>query len=486
MKYEVSSWYAGAPENTVVTVTDQETCFCAVRDSEDAAYQVCFEMEAPIADTYILVPGCACDGNRFETVLRNYPPMYLEEELGAEVPLRMTQVPHLKAEGDSFMDVTVGDLTVPCVCVLRKSLQKGFMIFFEQEQHGLNLGLTLEQKQDTLNVCLRAPAKRRLVYRWYEGVPSLRENPQADPPLCVKAGQKTVITHEVFTFDCRNIPELYKIFFEKRALHAQKSGEARLPFSAFWDMAKEALNHKYFIEKEGFYSQVENNVLPEGAWQSGWVGSGMSTLSFLCDGDEESFEKAIRTLQFACSLQSSIGWFYGIYKKGKVYPDDFGYYGERFHMLLVRKHADLTYFLYKQIIALKKMGKAVPDWLSDSACRGADALVTLWETYGQLGQFVNAQTGELVVGNSASSGIAPAALCAAYAVTGNEKYACSAREIGDFYYRTFICTGVTSGGPGEILQAPDSESAAGLLESYVALYELDGAKWLQCACDAAH
>ena len=42
--------------------------------------------------------------------------------------------------------------------------------------------------------------------------------------------------------------------------------------------------------------------------------------------------------------------------------------------------------------------------------------------------------------------------------------------------------GYTTGGPGEILSAPDQESAFGLFESFMALYEVTGASgWLRYA-----
>jgi len=114
-------------------------------------------------------------------------------------------------------------------------------------------------------------------------------------------------------------------------------------------------------------------------------------------------------------------------------------------------------------------------------------LVALWEKYGQLGQFVNAETGEIVVGGSTAGALAPAALCAAYEITRKAHYLECARQIARFFYRTATMRGLTCGGPGEILQAPDSESAAALLESFTVLYETDQTKdWLHMACDAAH
>lgn len=121
MLFSQTCGYSGEKEQTRVVRNDRETRFTALSDSGDAAFWVDFRLDAPIGDTYIMIPGCAYNGNRFETVMRCYPPMYTEEEFGTDVPVRLTAVPALAPEGDSFMDVTTGDMALPCVCVLRKS-----------------------------------------------------------------------------------------------------------------------------------------------------------------------------------------------------------------------------------------------------------------------------------------------------------------------------------------------------------------------------
>jgi len=480
--------FTGAKENTRVVSNADETRFTALTASDDAGYSVTWTLDAPIKDSYIMLPACAYDGNRFEAVSRKYPPMFAEDELEINPPVRMTQVPRLAKEGDSFMDVTSGDLTTPCVCVLNKKEKTAFMLFFTQGDHDLNHGVTLEQEGDRLHVSLRAPAKRRLVYRWFGGIPSLHEFPEADAPLSVQPGDEIVVSHRVFTFPCEDIPALYRVFFEKRALLYRAGAHACLPFSAFWDMSQ-AQHNKDRFDGEHYHLDILSKSASNkySQWQAGWVGGGMTTLPLIIDGNEESLKNSLSTLEFAARSQSKIGFYYGIVFNGEVKHDCFGHYEGKHNMVLIRKHADLAYFMFKQIIALEKKGAAVPESLRTSAAAAADALVALWKKHGQLGQFVNAETGEIVVGGSTSGAIAPAALAAAAAVAGNAAYLETAREIARYYYETATAIGVTTGGPGEILQAPDSESAAALLESYTVLYETDKTdEWLKMALDAAH
>jgi len=485
MKYEKSYGYT-QPSVRVVTAAE-ETCFEPLSASDNAAFWVDFTLNIKAEDEYLMLPACAYDGNRFDAVSRKYPPMYQKDELGEHAPTRMTQVPRMAREGDSFMDVTSGDLAVPCVAVLDRAKKEGLLLFFEQGVKGLNHGVSVERKGDRLSVRLRAPACRRLVYRWYEGIPSLRENPAADAPLSVAAGEKITIAHRIFTFPCESITELYRVFFEKRYMLYTAGAHASLPFSAFWEMEEERLNRLHYVEKYGYYAlnaRDGRDLSPYSDWQAGWVGGGMNTLALLWDGNELSKERAVNTLLFAAEHQSPIGFYYAVVADGKNIDDSFGMGG---HTLLIRKHADLTCFFFRQIASLKKLNLPVPQRIFDSAVKAADALVKLWKTYGQLGQFVDCETGEIVVGGSTSGAMAPAALCAAWQVTGNDKYLECAKEMADFFYETATKPGVTTGGPGEILSAPDSESAAALVESDMALYEITQEKlWLDRARDAAH
>jgi hypothetical protein len=55
------------------------------------------------------------------------------------------------------------------------------------------------------------------------------------------------------------------------------------------------------------------------------------------------------------------------------------------------------------------------------------------------------------------------------------------------YHQRFVRVGLTCGGPTDALQCPDSDSAAGLLESLMVLFEITGeAAWVERAADVAH
>lgn len=51
------------------------------------------------------------------------------------------------------------------------------------------------------------------------------------------------------------------------------------------------------------------------------------------------------------------------------------------------------------------------------------------------------------------------------------EYLTTAERLGEYYYNNYVKKGMLNGCPGEICQAPDSEAAFAMLESYVQLFE---------------
>ena len=75
------------------------------------------------------------------------------------------------------------------------------------------------------------------------------------------------------------------------------------------------------------------------------------------------------------------------------------------------------------------------------------------------------------MGGSTSAGLAPAGLALAAMQLKEPRYLQVAKALGEHYYDRFVRVGLTCGGPGDVLQAPDSESGAALLDSFMTLFE---------------
>jgi hypothetical protein len=138
----------------------------------------------------------------------------------------------------------------------------------------------------------------------------------------------------------------------------------------------------------------------------------------------------------------------------------------------------------RQVDVIVARGEKVPaTWLS-GVQKQADAFVRMWDKYGQFGQWLDVETGDICVGGSTSGAIVCGGMALASQTFHHPKYLSVAEKAADNYYRDFVLKGYTTGGPGEILSAPDSESAFALFESFTTLYEVThNKKWLRYASD---
>ena len=58
MKYEIKRGSSGAEKDTAIVWNEDETRFTSLVDSDDAAYWVDFELDAPIDDSFIMIRMC--------------------------------------------------------------------------------------------------------------------------------------------------------------------------------------------------------------------------------------------------------------------------------------------------------------------------------------------------------------------------------------------------------------------------------------------
>ena len=444
-------------------------------------------------ENYVVMPAAAYGGNRFISCCLPYPPLVLDPDLrGVDAPTMITDVPRLNvAAGPSRVQLLAGDLTTPAVGFYAPRGQQGFWLLTEQGTHLGDSGIEIAENEERTEAAIRI------------GAPGMREEtryticdmqrPCDDRGTHFSAGDEVCLRLRVYAFACPDIPALFARF---AAIREDLSGEPKLrhglPFAAAWAIEEEKYNRQNWAEHPGYYT-VGIGDSRYADWQVGWVGGGMVTHPLLFAGDAISRARAWRNLDFMFSLaQAPSGLFYGIGQRTaegmRWFGDGFDRPGtERWH--LIRKSADALYFLIKQFMLLEKQEpgrRLTAGWLS-GARRCADAFVRLWDRYGQFGQFVDVESGELLVGNSTSGSTAPAGLALAGQYFAAPDYLRVARAAAAAYYDRFVRQGYTTGGPGEICQCPDSESAFGLLESYVVLYEVMGERnWLDCARDMAH
>ena len=67
--------------------------------------------------------------------------MFTEEEAGVEQETIITDVPRLEKDGSGSIQVTTGDVSVPCVGLYSAEEKKAVFVYTIQQIDGVNLGL---------------------------------------------------------------------------------------------------------------------------------------------------------------------------------------------------------------------------------------------------------------------------------------------------------------------------------------------------------
>ncbi|MBL4934615.1 hypothetical protein JK636_02460 [Clostridium sp. YIM B02515] len=440
-------------------------------------------------ENYVLIPAAVYNGNRFKSVEQAYPPMLTkEEDIGVNIPITITDVPRLNiGSGMSRIDLRAGDMATPAIGFHAASMKRGFFLLSNQETFLGDSGISIEENEDRTKavISLSAPAVRK-DYKY--GMCTTKKISD-DRGYDFHENDEITLRFRLYFFDCADILELFKYFINiRKDLTGKVSLHNEIPFSSAWDIQHRKYNKDNWQKEFEFY-RVSTADCIFGQWQTGWVGGGMNSFPLLFEGNELSTERSIKNLDFAFrKAQAPSGLFYGIVYEGKPYGDGFNNQ-ENQSTVLFRKNADVVYFITKQLMLMDRKGfeSRISDSWKDGLKKACDAFVRLWNNYGQFGQFVDIEKEEIVIGGTASAGIAPAALALAGQYLKNDIYLKAAKESAQYFYDNFTKIGITNGAPGEICQCPDSEAAFALLESYIVLYETTGEKkWISMAEAAAN
>jgi hypothetical protein len=454
-------------------------------------------------DDYVLLPGACYAGNRFESRHIAYPPRLSEAaDIGPHVPTIVSDIPRLNVHaGPSRLQVLAGDLATPAFGVFSPGSLTGVLVLVEPATRAGLSSLTLEESDDR--------TRARLVL----GAPGVREDvayaagstrlPSKDRGATFRAGDTLALRMRVHVFKCAALQGLFDaLALVRKDLTGPTARPCERPFSSAWAV-HEARVARRFDEASGLYSvQDRADDRADGVeWQSGWCGGLATTLPLLTFGAARERTRARRTLSFLFkAAQAPSGFFRSVWDGARWHDDGPARGGAveaahrapasrrtgRWH--LVRRSADALMFAAKELLILQRQdpeAKLEPRWITGLE-RGADAFTRLWEREKQLGQYVDVETGELIVGGSTSAGLAPAGLALTAALLKRDDLLATAQATGEHFYERWVRAGLTSGGPGDALQCPDGESAAALLESFVTLWEQTGEKvWLERATATA-
>ncbi|TWF40370.1 hypothetical protein FHW36_10452 [Chitinophaga polysaccharea] len=434
-------------------------------------------------DNYVIMPAAAYNGNRFDVLDYGYPPLFKRKDYNKNPPITITNVPRLsKYEGESRMDLNTGDLSTPAVGIYFPRTQKGIWILTEQSTELGNSVLIFKEnsQRNKAEFTIAAPSVREKYYSMANLSPSKETG--AD----LKQGDKVTIRYRVYTFNNLSSPkDLNNQFLSIRKSFAASVRVNQLPFSKAFELMERQEND-WWSARDSLYTLGGDSWNLK--WQLGWVGGLMVTLPLSEVGADSSADRSFKNYdKVITKSQAKSGFFYGC-GKGNIWCSDCFWEPHPDNLLLLRKNADALYFIYKYCFSrqLKNRDWRMPMAWKEPLHKLSEAFVNLWLQNHQWGQFIDIETAEIKVGGSNSAAMAIGGLALASKFENRPQWLKVAKEAARYYYRNFTVKGISCGGPGEILQNNDAETAFAMLESFITLYEVTEEKeWLQYAEDAA-
>lgn len=436
---------------------------------------------------YVLLPSAVYNGNRYPwRRLRYSPKLHDIKDIGIDKPIILTDVPKLNENGGvSRIQERSGSMSTPSIGFISDSSKKGVWMLCPQGNFLGDFGMDLAEtrNRDKATMSITSPVVReQYLYKICDS-----RFPSWDIPANFHTGDEVTITFRLVGFDAPETQSIFNKFAEiRKDIVSGNDLVNSLPYSKCMKTLEQKFNQKNFVPQFGYYSVgLRENFLQD--WQIGWTGGMISTYPLLLAGNEQTRQNVIRNFDWLFPNGISPSGFY--WDSGQNGTEWFGgdirnLNTKNWH--LIRKSGDAVWYIIKQLMLMEKLNIAVKSSWKEGNQRVCNAFVNLWKRYHQLGQFVDSQTGEIIVGGSSGGAIVPAALTLASKYYHQPEYLETAKRIATYYNENFTKKGITCGGPGDALQSFDSESAYALVESYLALYEATGDKsWLSNAENGA-
>lgn len=453
----------------------------------DGGIAVAFDFTSWSRDNFVLIPAYVYNGNRFNVetdgYMGAYPAHYVSRK---EVPAQLfSNSPRLALAPNTAgkIEGLTGNASTPALCFYSPTKKRAFILLFDQRTQWGNNGMFVEENsdQDEASFVVSAPGVRELRAGFGDFTPS------GDKGARWQTGDAVDMHFRIYSFKATSKLDLYDKWIQvRKTLTGTNHPRNLTPFSQTVVFTADYKNRQRWGELPfgSFYRCANNDCL-----LPGWVGGLMDTYALLATGDALSRARALATFDFAvCRFQAPSGYLY-------TANDNLGHPGtadrkEIPRSSLVRRNADVLFWMVKQFELLKLQGHASdirPEWEA-AMMRLAEAFADTWRRYGQFGHYVDWQNGNILVYHTASGALAPGALALASRYFHRPEWLDIAKQAALYLYkREAEGMGFTSGACTDIMQDADSESNFAFTESLTALYELTSApQWLDRACHVAN
>lgn len=451
-----------------------------------SAVSIAFEFSNWSTENYVLVPAIVYNGNRYRAIGNGYNPEYPKNMYyNPDVPLTISNNPRLALNPGvpSSIELQTTNAATPAVCFFSPSLKRGFILLTEQGTRLGNSGITITENLERTKAIIEitAPSVRKLAAGFGDFHSS------GDLAADWRKGDEVSLRFRLYSFKAGSIPDLLEKFMRvRKSLTGPNHPRNLAPASKIFEWATDVCSSTWITTPAGSYYAPENSE----HFQLGWVSGMINTFPMLSMNDKKERERVVKELDFVVDkLQGESGYFYGgIMASGEIRPEKANPQVPGVHAM-VRKNCDVLYWMIKHILLFKEQGyaKEINRKWEESAEKLAKAFVRTWKKYGQFGQYIDPESGEIAVFNSTAGAAAPAGLVLASDYFHEKEFLQVAMEAANYYYnRDVVKQGLTGGYCADISQDPDSESAFGFLKSLMALYYCTHDKqWLDKAEVAA-
>jgi hypothetical protein len=431
-----------------------------------------------------LAPSAVYNGNRYRVLPIPYPPyIYDKKDKPLDMPITVTNIIRLNVDkSPAKIEMLTGNCSTPLLSFYDSKAKRGWIMLTTQGTQFGNSGLMIEENasKETATFVLSAPGVREARYVMTGFAKS------TDKPVDLKTGEEISLKMRLYNFTANNLQDFYeKVFSIRKALSGTTVYRNVAPFSAITDII---LDHhdktKYYEDNK--YGYICNNPNGNSPWNH--VGGLVYSYPQVIQSTPERLRRISKTFDVFKLMQGKTGLLYGMFMKGKLFGDNFNENETKPTIAMVRKNGDVLYFGIQTLELLKVQGKEnyiKPEW-NEVFKKLADGIVKVWKDYGQFGQFVDVETGEMDINGSTAGAVCISGLALASRYFQNPEYLRIAEAAGEYYYNRDLLKGYLGGGPQEILQCPDSEAAYDITDAYTTLYEITGKKeWLKYARAAA-
>lgn len=432
--------------------------------------------------SYVIAPGAIYNGNRYLVSPQPYAPYLLTEGVGPDGPIAIGDIPRLTSDRGYRADLAANALSIPAVGFYDEKVNLGVLVgvdvYGDWGVTGVNI-VTLPGQAPAVEVCL--PVRRKLRFKQ-----TAQWVPANERGIDLKPGVTFATTVRV---QAKNEPGIASLITRVAEYgYAGRGTEARRPNLGLLGSTKliEAkLNTHNWDEKEGYYTTTLGSMNP---WklQTGWVGGGVTFYAMAMSDDPLNRQRAIRMMDVICrEALTPSGYFHGLHKDGRWQSFGAKRPGCR-AFSLIRRPLECTRDVLKVMNLLRQRRETVDPVWERAARLNLEAIVRTADRFGHLGYTVDFDTGDVLWGDTACGSFGLETLVLGAAWFKEPRYLATAEKLAEYYVKRFVHRGVTLGGVGDALMAPDSESNYALLAGLMALHHAtNDARYLGWARETA-